>query len=49
MAVVVLTPASDEDLSFFESGENFAVQKLVPKLAIKRFRYSRFPKDYPVQ
>ncbi|CAA9384843.1 MAG: hypothetical protein AVDCRST_MAG93-9397 [uncultured Chloroflexia bacterium] len=44
LLVVMLTPVGDEDFGFEQGGEAFAVQELIPELAIERFDVAVFPR-----
>jgi len=44
VAVVVLLPVSDEDLSLVEGGKALGVQELISELAVKRFDVAVFPR-----
>jgi len=41
--VVVVTPLFDEDLGFLEAAEDFAIEKLVPQLAVEAFAIAILP------
>jgi hypothetical protein len=43
VAIVVIPPAPDEDLSFFEGGEDLAVKEFVPEFAVKRLDVAVLP------
>jgi hypothetical protein len=43
VAIVVIPPAPDEDLSFCKSGEDLTVEEFVPEFAVKRLDVAVLP------
>jgi hypothetical protein len=41
--VVVMAPLADDDLGFFQAIEDFAVEQLIPQLAVEAFAISVLP------
>ena len=41
--VVAVAPLFDEDLGFLEAAEDFAIEQLVPRLAVEAFAIAVFP------
>lgn len=43
VTITVIPPVSDKHLSFLEAGEDFAIEKFVSKLAVKRLDVAVLP------